>query len=289
MSADFSIVERNGIKLISVDCINRLGNYHAYYSTGFGGVSDLPGNCSMNLSMFKRMENESFDNVKKNFRLFADACGFPLSCISLHRETHQPIVTVMHRKDIPDDVFDRTQYRESDGQVTADPSVALFVYAADCCTIMLVDPVHEVSGTTHCGWRNSVNGTIPAFVSAFRQCGGSTDAAVAVIGPSICSKHYSIDHEAAEQFIDMGFLPQLSAPNEDGRFPVDLPAVNNIQLQQNGLHPSRIHIMPWCTWEATDLRLPSYRRDGGQNAMFGGVLYHHAISTDSSKREQESL
>lgn len=278
MSRDFSIVERKGIKLISVDCINRLGNYHAYYSTGFGGVSDLPGNCTMNLSMFKRFKDESFDNVKQNFALFADACGFPLSCISLHRETHKPTMTFMHRKNIPDDIFDRTKYEESDGQVTADKTVALFVYAADCCTIMLVDPVHEVSGTTHCGWRNSANGTIPSFISAFKQCGGSLECAVAVIGPSICSKHYNVDQETAKLFIDKGFASQLSAPNEDGRFPIDLPAINRIQLQQSGMQSTQIYNMPWCTWEATNLRLPSHRRDGEMNAMFGGILYHNSIS-----------
>ncbi len=274
MNADFSIVERNGVRLISVDCLNRLGPYRAYYSTGFGGVSDMPGDCTMNLSLFKRCPNDTFENVKRNFEIFAGACGFPLERISLHREVHEPNMSVMTAADLPTDVFDRTQYGESDGQVTADPAVALFVYAADCCTVMLADPVREVSGTTHCGWRNSVNGTIPAFLDTFRRSGGRAEDAVAVIGPSICKDHYNLDEEAADLFRKGGFGDALGERNGQGRYPVDLPEINRRLLVREGLKPEQVYIMPWCTWEATDLRLPSYRRDGGLNAMLGGVIYH---------------
>lgn len=274
MSTDFSIIERNGAKLISVDCINRSGNYRAYYSTGFGGVSDMPGNCSMNLAMFKQCKNDSFDNARRNFEIFSKACGFSLSRMALHRETHKPNMTIVTAADIPKDVFDREQYGESDGQITIDKSVALFVYAADCCTIMIVDPDHEVSGTTHCGWRNSINGTIPAFVSAFQTCGGDLKSAIAVLGPSICREHYSVDGESASQFASRGFAACLGKENEQGRFPIDLPEINRRQLVQLGMDASQIHVMPWCTWEATDLRLPSYRRDEGLNAVMGGILFH---------------
>ena len=274
MNADFSVIEKNGVLLISADCLNKLGPYRAYYSTGFGGVSDMPGGCTMNLSMFKRCSNDTFENVKRNFEIFAEACGFPLNRISLHREVHEPGMTLVTAADLPEDIFDRSKYGESDGQVTADPAVALFVYAADCCTVMLADPVHEVSGTTHCGWRNSTNGTIPAFLDVFRRAGGSPECAEAVIGPSICKDHYSIDEEAAALFRGDGFADALGPRNEQGRYPVDLPEINRRLLMREGIAPEHIHVMPWCTWEAADLRLPSYRRDNGLNAMLGGVLYH---------------
>ncbi len=274
MNADFSIVDINGVRLISVDCINRLGSYRAYYSTGFGGVSSMPGGCSMNLSMFKRCPNDTFENVKQNFALFSKACGFSLDRMSLHREVHSPGMRVVTAADIPADVFDRTAYGEADGQVTADKTVALFVYAADCCTIMLADAENEVSGTTHCGWRNSANGTIPAFLSAFQACGGSLKSAVAVIGPSICKNHYSIDGEAAKIFSDLGFAGQLGVKNEQDRYPVDLPEINRITLMRLGMDASQIHVMPWCTWEDREMRLPSYRRDKGLNGALGGILFH---------------
>ena len=274
MMNDFSVIEREGVRLISVDCINRLGNYRAYYSTGFGGVSRMPGSFSMNLALFKVCENDTLENVRENFRRFSRACGFPLEQLSMHREVHEPGMTAVTRENLPRDVLDRSAYGASDGQVTADPRVALFVYAADCCTILLADPEREVSGTTHCGWRNSVNGTIHAFASAFQEAGGSLKNAVAVIGPSICRQHYNVDDQAAGQFRNLGFSGCLGEKNAQGRYPIDLPEINRQLLIRQGLREDRIHVMPWCTWEAEELRLPSYRRDQGKNGMFGGVLFH---------------
>lgn len=274
MNTDFSIVDINGVKLISVDCINRLGKYRAYYSTGFGGVSNMPGGCSMNLAMFKQCKNDTFENAKQNFTIFSKACGFSLNHMSLHREVHSPGMRIVTAKDIPEDVFNRAAYGEADGQITTDTSVALFVYAADCCTIMLVNADHEISGTTHCGWRNSVNGTIQSFVSTFKSCGGSLKNTTAVIGPSICKNHYSVDEDTANIFVTQGFSDQLGKKNEQNRYPIDLPEINRKILIQAGLDSSQIHVLPLCTWEAEDLRLPSYRRDKGLNAVLGGILFH---------------
>ena len=275
MNSDFSIIEKNGVKLISADCINALGPYRAYFSTGFGGVSDMPGGCSMNLAMFKNCPNDTRANQEENFRRFADACGFPLERLSLHREVHEPGIAVVTRADIPWNIFDRAAYGEADGQVTADREVALFVYAADCCTILLADAGREVSGATHCGWRNSVNGTPEALIDAFRKLGGRPEHAVAAIGPAICKRHYDVDAEAAERFRARGFDDCLE-PREDspGRFRIDLPEINRRLLIRLGVPEDGIHVAPWCTWSASDLRLPSYRRDKGLNAMLGGVIFH---------------
>lgn len=274
MNNGFSIVEQNGVKLIRVDCINRTGKYRAYYSTGYGGISDMPGQCSMNLAMFKACVNDRFDNVKQNFRIFADACGFSLSSMALHREVHGNHIAVVQKSTLPSDVFDRSQYGEADGQITRDPDVALFVYAADCATIMIVDSVHEVSGVVHCGWRNSVNGTIHQFINEYCKLGGSLSNAIVAIGPSISSEYYSVDQETADLFHEKLFSEFLQFSPGLGRWKIDLPSIDKQLLIREGLSDEQIFIAPWCTYKATDIRLPSYRRDHGLNAVLGGVLYH---------------
>lgn len=67
MNKGFSPVTKNGVLLISVDCINSTGLFSAYYSTGFGGVSVREDDCSMNLNVFKN--NDSRENLQKNFEL----------------------------------------------------------------------------------------------------------------------------------------------------------------------------------------------------------------------------
>lgn len=270
----FSIVERNGVTLISVDCINRLGKYRAYYSTGWGGVSDMPGGCTMNLSLYKNCVNDTFENAKENFLRFADACGFELDRMSIHPEVHGSDIAVVRREDIPQDVFDRKAYQPYDGQVSTDKEVALVVYAGDCNTILLADPVHEVHAATHCGWRNNLNGTVAHFLERFRACGGDPETSVLAIGPSISRYYYDLDREMVEPFARAGFSDCLEKNERNGRWFIDLKEITRRQLAASGMPADRIFIAPWCTFSSTELRLPSYRRDRGLNANLGGVLFY---------------
>lgn len=268
----FSIVERNGVKLISVDCIRQTGKYEAYYSTGYGGVSNVPGHCSMNLSLFKNFSCDTFENVRKNFALFAEACKVQLSTMSLNKEVHGNHIVKVDKNTLPEDFFDRSLYIEADGQVTDDPDVSLFVYAADCPTIMIVDPVNSISGVTHCGWRNSANGTIKSFITKFKEIGGKIENAIVAMGPSICSKHYDVTYDAACMFFQLGFSDFLKYKSENNKWAINLSGINQALIEQEGIKNSQIHIAPWCNYCDQELFLPSHRRDGNENASFGGVL-----------------
>lgn len=269
----FSIISCGDVRLISVDCINQATDYRAYYSTGFGGVSDMPGGCSMNLSMFKKCPNDNFENVKENFRIFADACGFDLHSMSLHREVHESHVAVVVKEDLPTDPFDREQYTAADGQVTRDQDIALFVYSGDCSTFLLVDPINRVHAATHCGWRNSLNGTLQNFIFQFMLQGGELKNATIVQGPGISKYYYDVDEQAAAIFFARGYADCLERNETNGRWFIDLAAINEKQLISLGFSKEQIHTAPYCTSSSTDLRLPSYRRDKGSNANMGGVIF----------------
>lgn len=272
MEQAFSVVDRNGVKLISVDCINRTGVYQAYYSTGFGGVSDMPYGCTMNLSLFKRCKNDTWENAHQNFWIFAQACGFELSRMSLNCEVHGNHVVHVSKATLPADVFDRDAYNDADGQVTTDRDIALFAYAADCVTIMMVDPIHGVSGTVHAGWRNSINGTIPNFVNAFCEAGGDVAHAIAAIGPAISKHHYKVDESRAAFFFALDLGAYLFKNAGQQSWQIDLPGIDRELLIREGLAGDNVHIAPWCTYE-NELCLPSYSRDGGLNATLGGILF----------------
>ena len=273
MNKDFSLVEKTGMLLISADCINRHCDYRLFFSTGFGGVSQMPGGCTVNLSMFKRCENDTFENVQENFKRFASACEFRLEDMSLHREVHESNVVRVTRKDLPSDVFDRSQYGAADGQVTTDSSIALFGYAGDCTIIFMVDPVNEVSGMTHCGYKNNLNGTISNYVREFVAAGGNLKNVIAVQGPSVSKYCFDVGKSFAEEFEEMGFGDCLAPGADPERFYIDLPEIVNRQLQHEGLEKEQIHIAPWCTFSSWGLKLPSHRRDKGLNANLGGVLF----------------
>lgn len=271
MNKGFSIVEKNSIKLISVDCINDTGIFNAYYSTGFGGVSDLPGGCSMNLNIFKRTI-DCKENSIKNFDLFCDAIKVPNGYNNLvaQHEVHSSIVRKVTKKDCKKDIFDVTQYADGDGQIT-DDSIPLFVYASDCATIMIADPVTGIYGTTHCGWKNSLNNTINNWIGLFKQLGGNVKTAIAAIGPSLCQDCFEVDDDVRNLFLDSNpsFVKYMF--KKGSKTHIDLNGINSELLVEEGIEPDNIHISGICN--RTEYNLPSYRRDKGANGVMGGIIF----------------
>ena len=266
----FSIVEKDNVPLISVDCINKTGLFRAYYSTGMGGVSSMPGNCSMNLNIFK--SNDSKENARENFRRFALAAGVKSGFNKLvaQHEIHSSIIYRVTKKDYKRDILDNRAYKDADGQVTGD-NIPLFVYAADCATLMLVDPSTGLYATTHCGWKNSLNNTIQNWIRLFATMGGKTDNAIVAIGPSLCQKCFEVDDDVRMLFLnyDSSFKKYMCRLGEKTH--INLNGINGELLVREGINESNIYISDICNNEK--LQLPSFRRDKGNNGVLGGILY----------------
>lgn len=81
-----------------------------------------------------------------------------------------------------------------DGLITADPSVCLGIYVADCGPVFLVDPVRRAIGCVHSGRKGTDLGVVPAAIAAMqREYGSSPADIVAQLGPCIRPPHYEID------------------------------------------------------------------------------------------------
>ena len=55
---------------------------------------------------------------------------------------------------------------DGDALVTARPDGALVIQAADCQSVMLIDPVRRVVANIHSGWRGSVGNIIRSTIHA---------------------------------------------------------------------------------------------------------------------------
>lgn len=270
MNNGFSVIRRNGVTLISVDCINNTGKFQAYYSTGLDGVSSLAGGCTMNLSIFKGIDTQ--ENVVENFTRFADAACIPGGYRRLvaQREKHIPKVVSVGIADVKQDFFDISSYQFADGQVTKD-NIPLFVYASDCATMLLCDPVTGIYATTHCGWRNSLNHTITNWIEKFVEMGGHTESALVAIGPSICQNCFEVDDDVRNLFLAYDSDFERWMYRKGSKTHIDLCSINRELLVQEGIPMGNIYESGICNCE--ELCLPSYRRDKGGNGAIGGVIY----------------
>ena len=132
--------------------------------------------------------------------------------------------------------------------------VALVVQTADCVPIVLGG--QRSFGVVHAGWRGSASNAAAAGVAALAELGEEPARLRAFLGPSIGACCYEVGGEVAARF-DGDFLRRLC----DGRFRLDLRAVNRAQLEATGVRPEHILVHPACT-KCGGPRFASYRRDG---------------------------
>ena len=143
---------------------------------------------------------------------------------------------------------------ECDILVTDLSRIALVVQTADCVPIVLSAP--GVVGVAHAGWRGSAKNAAGAAVEALAHLGCFPFDIRAWLGPSIRTCCYEVGGEVAAQFA--GDFARSSC---DGKFHLDLAAVNAAQLQAAGVPPDSISIHPSCTKCGGD-KFASFRRDG---------------------------
>jgi polyphenol oxidase len=157
--------------------------------------------------------------------------------------------------------------RGFDALVTDCPGLALFATFADCYPVVLYDPARGALALAHAGWRGSAAGVAARAVEALRrEYGSRPKELVAGLGPGICGGCYEVRDEVASLF-----LPAHGRAVENGRFMLDLAAVNVDQLLAAGVPRERVHVHGACTRECP--QLPSHRRspDGVRFACIAAI------------------
>jgi YfiH family protein len=154
---------------------------------------------------------------------------------------------------------------EADIIITDDPWVAIGVRVADCAPVLLHDPVRNVVGAAHAGWRGTAAGAARAAVRAMQNAFGSHAAdLVAAIGPCLGVCCGEVGPDVVEAFRAGGADPAAIAawftPGTGDRSFLDLERANRDQLEEEGINPQAIFASGLCTKTHRD-RLHSYRGD----------------------------
>lgn len=140
----------------------------------------------------------------------------------------------------------------TDALVTSEPGLALMMCFADCVPLILVDVRRRVIGLGHAGWRGTLAGMAGALVTAMRdECGADPDAMLAVIGPSIGPRVYTVGPEVATLF-EAAYPDDALIVADNGETRLDLWAANARQLARAGIRADTISYAGICTYEQGD-------------------------------------
>jgi YfiH family protein len=203
--------------------------------------------------------------VMQRRRQLAEQVGFDIARALMTVQEHGANVVTFHRRQ-PEGgqcVFD------TDALATDVPGQAIVTYHADCFPLLFLDAGRGVVAGAHAGWRGALAGVAIQTVQALHLAYGSQPNQLEVlIGPGICAGCYQVGREVADQFITRYGRGDRYLQTGGGDVQLDIEGVVRLQLEDEGVAPSRIQSAGWCTRE--EERWFSHR--GGRPGRFLSVV-----------------
>lgn len=258
----FKLSSNHDVQYLTCDAISAV---HAF-STRFGGVSEGYFG-AMDLSYTRC---DSHEAVVENHRRFADAVGYPTDRLVSTRQVHGDIIRIASESDCGKAARGELDY-ECDGLMTDIPGLPLMILTADCCPVLLYDPVRNVVAAVHAGWRGTALGIAGKAVremSAVYGC--KPENIIAAIGPCISKCCFETDSDVPEAMeTGLGSDAEKYITRSGSKYHVDIKGINAEFLRRAGVNS--IHITDECTACNTE-RYFSHRKMGDKRGSLASVI-----------------
>jgi YfiH family protein len=252
--------KENGLAYFQVPEFARLAWVRHAFLTRKGGVS-LPPYDSLNIAPHT---GDREDCVRENRWRIASAFGFNSDNLILLKQVHRDKALVL-KEPIPS----LPPLLEYDALITNVPNLVLGIRSADCIPILLLDPRRKTLAAVHAGRKGTGLQIAPKVIKKMgKEFGSSPPDLLAAIGPGIGSCCYEIDEKVFLQAYE-----PFAIPKGDGRWNLDLFAMNLAQLEAAGVKGENIFRIDLCTQCHHDLFF-SYRKEGrtGTQLSFIGKI-----------------
>lgn len=182
-------------------------------------------------------------------------------------QTHSKNIQII--KEIEKEYFENT-----DGFITDRKDVVIFTKYADCLPVYIYDPVKEVIGLVHSGWRGTLQEIALEAVKLMEENYGTDIKNVYfAFGIGIGQENYEVGQEFKDLFSEK-FPSDIVAGSfveKNGKLYFDNQKFNHLNLIANGADKSKIITNGYCTFR--DKRFQSFRRDKENSGRAGGFIY----------------
>ena len=159
-----------------------------------------------------------------------------------------------------------------DAMMTNVAGVCIGVSTADCIPVLLYDPVRHAACAIHAGWRGTVQRIVEKAVSKMAAVYGSCPSDIwAQIGPGISLDSFEVGDEVYDAFYHEGFPMELIS-RKPGKWHIDLPACNRLQLLASGLPANHIAISSVCTFKQADTFFSARRLGISSGRIFTAIM-----------------
>jgi polyphenol oxidase len=247
------------------------------FSSRSGGISSTPFhslNCGLHVS------DAPMDVVNNRERL-AEAVGLPIESWVYAEQVHGKEVIWLTSEDKGKGIRSReSAIQAKDAFITQDTSLCIAALFADCVPLYFYDPIHQVIGLTHAGWKGTVQEIAAVTITKMRQNFASKpDDILVAIGPSIGICCFAVDEVVMNKVWELfnrdmmwkdGDKP-LFQEKMNGKFMLNLQEMNRQIMIKAGILPSHIEVSQLCTSCRTDLFF-SHRKENGKTGRMAAWI-----------------
>lgn len=149
-----------------------------------------------------------------------------------------------------------------DGVITRLPHITLSVITADCVPIIFYDPINQLIGISHQGWKGTLEQLPKKMILNLTNLGSKVANIKVAIGPAINECCYEISKDLAAQFSKK--LGSKFITKTKSNYYLNLLKINYQQLIAAEIQPQHIDYFPFCT-SCNQKLFWSNRREKGIN------------------------
>ncbi|MCQ4086100.1 peptidoglycan editing factor PgeF [Saccharibacillus sp. JS10] len=268
----------NGAEIFEIEPWKSFDTLSSGFTGRSGGVSKgyhAQLNCALHVG------DDPVD-VSMNRSKVAEAAGFRFEDWTSGEQVHTANIAIVTAEDRGKGRLDReSAFQDTDGLLTNVPGILLTSFYADCVPLYFFDPIQQVVGLAHAGWKGTVADIAGLMVKKMtEQYGSRPQDLLAAIGPSIGENRYEVDEtvlnrveEVLQAYKSNDFRPlsDFSVDLGGGKARLNLKELNRHLMIRSGISPESIACTQWCTSSRTDLFF-SHRQEHGKTGRMASWI-----------------
>jgi len=253
----FRFSKKGPIEYLEATALNAYDFLTHAFCTRRGGISEGKF-FSLN---FSSREGDSTENVQQNWKILATAFNLEVEQFFVVNQVHGDRILII---DHPLRDLISHQPHQYDAIITDQTGLAISIKTADCVPILFVDKIKRIVGVAHAGWKGTSLNIAAKVVDTFlKKFSCRADDIIAIIGPAIGPCCYQVDEVVFNSMKrDKDRESFFSPCCLQGRWMLDLPLANKLQIIGRGIFPTNIYTTDYCTSCNTGIFF-SHRREGG--------------------------
>ncbi len=209
-----------------------------------------------------------YKEVILNRKLLSKDIEIPLENFVMQNQIHGDNITTAEERHRGKGILNHnTAIQNSDALITDKKNICLFLFVADCMTILFFDTKKKVIAAAHSGWKGTVLKIAQkTALKMIKEYNSSPADIIVGIGPSISVKKYEVGENVVTE-VEKAFGTKenyLHYNSNSKKFHFNLLYAAEQQLADIGIPPENIELPDFCTFENNDLFFSARKKNTGR-------------------------